>query len=130
MPKDFEQWGKEKARLHDTGKGPFLRPGDVRWSAIGVNVGSEIDGKGEGRYTRPVLILDVFGKHLALVAPLSTKLHKHPGYLHFEIGGRTTAICIHQVRVLSQKRIFDRTHKLSDSRLQQVRHAVRTFWHL
>ena len=130
MQKDFERWGNEKARLHETGRGSFLRAGEIRWAAIGVNVGSEIDGKGEGRYTRPVLVLDVFGKHLALVVPVSIKLHDHPGYLHITIGERTMALCVHQIRVLSQKRIFNRKSKLSNTRLQQVRNSVRIFWHL
>ena len=72
--KDFDSWNKTKKRI-DSELLPkqFIRAGELRWAALGVNVGSEIDGKGES-FTRPALVVHATGHHLAMVVPLSTRV--------------------------------------------------------
>ena len=75
--KDFDKWNIVKKRVHTDEIKVSIRAGEIRWVSFGVNVGSEIDGKGES-FTRPALVAHVVGAVLALVVPLSTKLKMSP----------------------------------------------------
>ena len=57
-----------KKRLQSEERHVYIRPGEIRWIAFGVNLGSEIDGKGVS-FTRPGFVVHVFGSFLALVIP-------------------------------------------------------------
>ena len=56
--KNFDDWNQVKKTIQQPGKRQFVREGEVRWAMIGVNVGTEIDGKGVN-YARPVLVAAV-----------------------------------------------------------------------
>lgn len=127
--KQFDAWHPVKKRLEDESRKVYIRPGEIRWISFGVNLGSEIDGKGPS-FTRPGLIVHVFGSFLALVIPLSTKMKDLPGYLVFDWQGQSTALCLHQIRVISQKRIFGRKGRVSESRLQAIKGNVKAFFDL
>ena len=126
--KDYDDWMIVKQRINDEERPSFAKAGDVRWASVGVNVGSEIDGKGKGSHTRPVLVLELVGKHLALVVPFSTKLHERPGYVRFDVDSKPMALCVHQVRVVSQKRLLKRIAHLADTRLKEAKVEVKKFW--
>ena len=97
--------------------------------AFGVNVGSEIDGKGIS-FTRPALIIHVIGSHLALVIPMSTKMKDLAGYVPFEWKGTMNALCIHQTKIVSQKRILSRKGKVSNQRLKNIKSELAKFFSL
>lgn len=127
--KNFDSWNQVKKNLDQETRSVNIRAGEVRWVALGVNVGSEIDGKGVS-YTRPCLILGVTGSHLALVTPLSTKLKDIPGYMPVELKGRRVSACVHQTKTVSLKRVLRRIGTVSDSRVQTVRKKFVHFYHL
>ena len=128
--KDFESWNKTKTRI-DAELQPqqFIRPGEIRWAALGVNVGSEMDGKGES-FTRPVIVIHITGTHLAMVTPLSTKLKSLPGYVPFQWKDKELSICIHQTRVISQKRLLRRFGHIRDSKLKSIRKRIGIYFSL
>ena len=127
--KDFDKWNIVKKRTHDNELKVSIRAGEIRWISCGVNVGSEIDGKGES-FTRPALIIHVVGAVLALVIPLSTKLKDVAGYIPFEFQGKTTSICVHQMRIISQRRILARKGRISDNRLKEIKSQIKKFFDL
>ena len=127
--KDFDKWNAVKKRIHADERKVSIRAGEVRWVSCGVNVGSEIDGKGES-FTRPALIVHVVGSVLALVAPLSTKTKAVAGYVPFEFQGKQISICAHKIRVISQRRILSRKGKISDKRLAKVTKEIKKFFAL
>lgn len=125
--KDFDKWNEVKKQTDTNSTKVYIRSGEIRWISFGVNIGSEMDGKGNS-FTRPGLVLHVIGSHLALVAPLSTKIKDTVGYFPFEWKGITTALCLHQVRVISQKRILSRKGRISEERLKFVKAEVVKFY--
>lgn len=127
--KEFDSWNQVKQRVQKEKRKVYVRAREVRWAAVGVNVGSEIDGKGVS-FTRPVLVLHVMGSHLALVIPLSTKAKDRAGYVVFEWKNQKSALCIHQMRVISQKRIFKRIGKISDNKFKNIKKEVTAFFNL
>jgi len=81
-------------------------------------------------FTRPALVVHVVGSVLALVAPLSTKTKDVAGYVPFEFQGKQISICVHQIRVISQRRILSRKGKISDKRLAKVTKEIKKFFAL
>ena len=127
--KDFDSWNKVKKRIQEETRKIYIRSGEVRWATIGVNIGSEIDGKGVS-FTRPVLVLHVIGSRLALVIPLSTKIKEVTGYLKIEWKGQPLSLCIHQIRIISQKRLLKRKGRFSQSKLEEIKKEVQSFYNL
>lgn len=125
--KKFSEWFKVKERLNDATPVTFCRAGEIRWVSFGVNVGSEIDGKGES-FTRPALIIHASGTHVALVVPLTTQTKSIKGYLPLEWKQKKNMLCINQMGVVSQKRIFSRLSKISDAKLSQVKEEIRQYY--
>lgn len=127
--KDFDGWSLVKKRLNKENRKVYIRTGEIRWVAFGVNIGSEIDGKGVS-FTRPAMIVRVIGSHLALVIPMSTKMKNIAGYIPFEWKGAISALCIHQTKIISQKRILSRKGKVSDKRLGEIKSEIVKFFGL
>ena len=127
--KDHAACNVVKQRIEQEKRNVFVRAGEIRWATLGVNIGSEIDGKGVS-FTRPVLIVHVIGSHLALVIPLSTKVKEATGYIPFEWKETTIALCIHQVRIVSQKRLLSRKGRISQKRLQTIKATFCDFYRL
>lgn len=122
--KAFDQWNLVKQSIEKrTSQTPHIRIGEIRWTSIGVNIDSEIDGKG-GSFVRPCLIFYVIGAKRALVIPITSKIKNDAGYLSFTLNNRNDTFCINQLRAVSQKRIYNRLGKISDERLSVVRQAV------
>jgi mRNA interferase MazF len=122
--KRFDEWNVMKQsieNIHD--HTPHLRVGEVRWTSLGVNIGSEIDGKGNS-FLRPCLILHVIGGKRAIVLPLTSKIKTEEGYLSFELHGRISTLCINQLRSISQNRIYNRLGRISDERLMAIKSEV------
>ena len=111
--KDFDRWSEVKKRVHHEERK--------------VNIGSEIDGKGVS-FTRPALILHVIGSHLALILPMSTKIKNIAGYLPFTWKNTTTALCLHQIKIVSSKRILSRKGRISQNKLKDIKKEVSKFF--
>ena len=127
--KDFDRWNLVKKHINQTNLTTHIRAGEIRWTSFGVNIGSEIDGKGNS-FTRPVLIIHVIGSHLALVVPMSTKLKSVPGYVPFIWKDTITSLCIHQVKIISQKRFLSRKGKISEIKLKAIKAEIVEFYFL
>jgi mRNA interferase MazF len=74
--KDFDKWNAYQKTLDKQEFEGFCREREVWWCALGVNIGSEQDGKNNG-FERPTLILKKISDELLLVAPFTSKLIKN-----------------------------------------------------
>lgn len=119
---------KIKQKLDVASENIYVRAGEIRWVSIGVNVGSEIDGKGPS-FTRPCLILHVIGGSLALIVPFtSQKKANKQFYHHIELGHFKSYLCLSQMRVVSQKRIFQRIKKMPAEQFKQLKQEIFSFY--
>ena len=113
MPKDFDEWNKEKQNLENIGPDelPFHER-DIWWCSIGVNLGDEQDGKNE-LFERPVLVLRKFNRRIAWVLPMSTKAKEGIYYHPLEYDGRVFNVILSQLRLVSVKRFRRFIRKIS-----------------
>ena len=107
-------WNIRKNYLH---KRKVVRcyVGEIWWCATGENIGYEINGKGY-KFARPVLILKITSKGMAMVVPLTSTHKDLPGY--FKYGNRS--LLFEQARVLSTKRLYDRQKVLKKKQIQEI----------
>jgi mRNA interferase MazF len=128
--KDFDKWNNVKKKVDEENNSSIFRVGEIRWVVLGVNIGSEIDGKGDS-FNRPCLIVDSFSDKLVLVFPMSTKLKKTAGYVEITLpDGRQVSVCIHQAKTISPKRILKRITSISTDKLQGLKNKYKEFYHL
>ncbi|MCB9805831.1 type II toxin-antitoxin system PemK/MazF family toxin [Candidatus Nomurabacteria bacterium] len=127
--KDFDLWNKIKKEINEHQDKPFIRKREIRWAVLGVNVGSEIDGKDKS-FTRPVVIIDTIGKTTALVVPITSKHKEIPGRFEFKWKDNINSICVNQMKVISTKRILDRKGKISENKLKDIKEKIKDFYRL
>lgn len=126
MKKEFDQWNELKKQTEAQGDYlPLYHERQVRWCHLGVNVGFEQDGTGEG-YSRPVLILKGFSRRVCLVVPLTTSHKKSP--YHVPVGmvdGREAFAIISQIRLVDTKRLYLLVGTLDKKLFECVRKAIK-----
>lgn len=133
--KEFERWSLLKVEIDrkvdmiSNVSPDSIRIGEVRWVSIGVNIGSEIDGKGEG-FTRPCLVMHTVSKNYILVLPMSTKVKNIPGYLKINFQNRDVSICLHQMKIVSHKRVLKRVAKIPKDKFLYVKNELKKFYNL
>ena len=65
---------------------PTFNEGDIWWCSVGINIGSEIFGKGKN-FSRPVIVFKKIGKDSFLGIPLTKQLKDGSWYVPMHYGG-------------------------------------------
>lgn len=105
--KNFDEWNKRKKNISSQKPKDslYVKEREVWWISVGVNVGSEIDGKNE-LFERPVLIFRKVGREQFYGLPLTSKDKKGPFYRSVHYGNSTGNVCLSQLKVFSAKRLI------------------------
>lgn len=124
MEKDFDAWNERKKEAN--AESPrFYTVREILWCRLGVNIGTEQDGKGEW-YVRPCVILRGFGSDACLVVPLTTSERDH--VLRIPIGmieGQHARANVSQIRVVDTRRLMRKIGFLEKSTFVKLRKAAR-----
>lgn len=119
--KDFDRWNdkKKQADSEIEGGALFMYEREVWWCALGVNIGSEIDGKNEN-FERPVLIVKIISRNGFFGVPLTSKEKGH----RYEVAVRhdkgTSFANVSQLRFLSKKRTLRKIGTVSEDDFGKV----------
>lgn len=118
--KDFEAWNAYKRKLDKNEFKGFFRAREIWWCSLGVNIGSEQDGKNE-LFERPVLVIRKMRfDQLALVAPISTKINDQTDRIDAYIMGEKSQVLLSQIRVVSRRRFLKKYCILSKDTFNTV----------
>ena len=103
MLKDFDKWNQKKKDIDKLTS--FLHPnvGEVWWIKLGLNVGSEINGK-EDNFLRPVLVINNDNHESCFVLPLTSKIKKG----RYRCSIKTDDNLIHDVLILKGREVDKR----------------------
>ncbi len=107
MQKDFDRWTILK-KMTQAEAGRLYTVREVWWCKLGVNIGSEQDGKGEN-FLRPCVIVRGFGADTCLVLPLTTSVKNHP--LRVPVGlvdGKEARANLSQLRLIDTRRLVEK----------------------
>ena len=122
--KDFEGWNVKKKKINDSSIEVFFREREVWWCALGVNIGTEIDGKGLD-FWRPVLVLRKYNKFGCLIIPLSStrpisKTDISVGYVQ----NKSATVNLSQIRSISSKRFVEKISMIGRIRFIYIQKAA------
>ena len=117
--KRFPEWIRVKSKLHEIGRTPHIKEGEIWWCAVGENIGVEINGKNKV-FSRPVLVLRKYNKYSFLAVPLTSRSHQDNWHAAFEFKGKEQFACLTQVRGMSASRLYDKMGEVSSESLAIV----------
>jgi len=117
--KNYNKWNTRKQALNEKDANQLFHEREVWWCALGVNIGSEQDGKNDD-FERPVLIFRKINADRLLILPISTKIKNESDRLTTSIAGQDSQILISQIRMISSKRLLRRNGWLKISTYNQV----------
>lgn len=112
--KDFDKWNKEKKKTNqEISRKVRFQEKEIWWCKIGINVGCEMDGKGN-RFVRPVLIVKKTSPNTFFGVPLTKKPlgiveNKKLEKFYYKMGTiEKDGIIYDNVLALEQGRLFDK----------------------
>ncbi|HWC57657.1 MAG TPA: type II toxin-antitoxin system PemK/MazF family toxin [Candidatus Paceibacterota bacterium] len=119
--KDFNDWNKKKIRIDGNKTFNHPREKEIWWCSIGVNVGSEVFGKGHD-YTRPVLVINAEGSEIFIGIPLTSNIknRKYSCIIKTDDDVLHTAL-VYQVRSFDKRRLTERKYVLSDREYTKIK---------
>lgn len=103
MNKDFDAWNTIK-KVTQKRHRPTFNEGEIWWCSIGTNIGDEMDGKSKF-FTRPVLIIRKFNRHIFFGVPLTTQIKQSPYYYQFYFKNMEQCALLSQLRIWESKRL-------------------------
>lgn len=106
----------DKKDTHEE-KDLIVKPGEIFWCYLGINIGSEQNGSGIHK-TRPVLIMNKFSESFFLVGPLTSK--KHIGDWYVKISFNDSCLILNQVRPVDIKRLGVSVGHVSEEELRMI----------
>ena len=112
--KPFSDWHKKKAVINRRDRVHFNER-EIWWTSVGVNVGYEIDGKGE-YFARPVLVLKKVSTEKFIGLPITSRKKRLPGYFIY----KKDSIVFEQVKVFDARRLLDRKETVPSESFQEV----------
>jgi mRNA interferase MazF len=124
MEKDFFGWMKIKKQVHERTRAPYFGVGQIWWCSLGVNVGTEQDGKGT-RYLRPVVVLTKFNEHSCVVVPVTGRERSGRYYIALgDVTGRPSSAILSQLRLIDSKRLLQKIGSISREKHAQLKKVV------
>ncbi len=103
--KNFNEWNEKKKTVNSFEGCPKFKIGQIWWAHLGLNVATELDGKGS-EFLRPILIIQKVYGDACLVIPLTTSEKFGDYYARFhDDRGRVQYACLAQARYLDGKRL-------------------------
>jgi mRNA interferase MazF len=105
--KDFDKWDKIAKSVDQNNKNReiFFREQEIWWCSVGVNIGSEIDGKND-QFERPVLVIRKINNELIFVAPLTTKIVDNKFRINVRCANIDSQILLNQCKTISTRRLL------------------------
>ena len=125
MQKDFDAWNFHKKEIDLVSIDGMYRERQIWWCALGLNVGSEDNGKNE-YFERPVLIFRRFGEDTSWTIPISSqKCRKDSRYqCSILVQGIERSARLHQLRLISNKRLLRFIDYISLDEFTNIRRMI------
>lgn len=120
MKKEYKKWHRIKSKIEEGALNDItVKAGDVWWGSIGLNIGSEVDGKNR-MFERPLLVTEVLDLGLITVAPLTSKLKTLPDRYQVSVNGLASDVLLIQERTISIKRLQRKMGEISKQDLINI----------
>ncbi|MEX0934823.1 MAG: type II toxin-antitoxin system PemK/MazF family toxin [Candidatus Paceibacterota bacterium] len=123
--KKFDEWNEIKKGLDKKKETPFYHEREIWWCSIGVNIGVEIDAKGE-EYRRPVVVLKGFNKESFLGVALTGRKRTGKYYVYLgKVEDRKTSANLSQIKLIDTKRLVRKITMLEEDMFNELLERVK-----
>ena len=123
--KNFKDWHIKKEGI-DLYKNihVYFHAREVWWCSLGLNIGSEQDGKGRN-FSRPILVFKKFNKEIFWAIPLSTKIKSGRFYFPINISDDIERVAVlSQLRLIDVKRLITKIGMIFNENYTEIEKAV------
>ena len=127
MNKDFDAWNKIKKETNIKQLPPLFSEREIWWCTLGINIGSEEDGKGIN-YLRPVLVLRKFNKGIFYGLPITSKAKDDEFHISINSGEIKGSIILSQMRLIDSKRLSHLAGKITSDELKKVKKKLKALF--
>lgn len=117
--KDFDTWNRLKKKIDERINVPFSNKREIWWCSLGLNIGTEQDGKNE-LFERPVLILRVLNNQTVRVVPLTSNLKEGTYRVSVFYRGKYGVVNVSQVKTISTRRLSRKLARISKVQFEEV----------
>lgn len=123
--KDFDKWNNLKKSINTKdGIDIYCNQREIWWCSLGLNIGSEEDGKNE-LFERPILILKVFNKNILRIAPLTSKFKNDEHHTGIKYHDREGSVILSQIKTISSKRLSRKLCRLDKKQFNLVLEKIK-----
>jgi mRNA interferase MazF len=126
--KDYRDWFELKPKIDSASNLLPASPkeGEIWWCSIGMNIGTEIDGKND-LYDRPVLVIRVFNEGHLVIVPIRSNRPSNPSFsTQISFNGRLSYALLSQIRAVSSKRFQRYICTVSPALFQNIIHSIKS----
>ncbi len=115
MHKDFDRWNKVKKEIEVSSENKSVLVGEFYWCKIGLNIGSEENGK-YPIFNRPVFIFKKIDYYKCAICPLTTSGRKYINKIRLGyINRKKNYLILDQLKIIDTKRIEDRIEIINNN---------------
>ena len=125
--KNFPTWMRLKQNIHNVGRLPAIKEGEIWWAAVGENIGVEINGKNDV-FSRPVLVFKKLSRYGFMAIPLTSQKHEGDWYISFEFKKKVSIASLAQARTMSVSRLYRRMGTIPNTDLELVREGFQRLY--
>jgi len=120
--KDYDDWNERAKALNSKDFEGYYHEREIWWCALGINIGSEEDGKNE-QFERPVIIFRKFGEETLWIIPLSSKPNQNDSRVlySFTVNESMQTAKLSQLRLISDRRLLRYMATISYEDFQNLR---------
>jgi len=123
VKKDFDNWNHLKKNIND--RNPiYVSEREVWFCSVGLNVGSEQDGKNEA-YERPVLVIKKITPNTFIGVPLTS--NKKKGTWYVSIDSMESSAIITQIKLFDTRRLTRKMKLISIDEFKTVKEAIKNY---
>lgn len=123
MEEDFDEWNLLKKKI-DNKKEVFCNTREIWWCSIGINIGSEENGKNH-LFERPILITKVFNKNICRVIPLTSTVKDDKNHISISYLDRTGSAILSQMKTISTRRLSRKMCRLDKEQFEKIKAVIK-----
>ena len=123
MEKDFDRWNELKKKIDNRGS-IYVSEREVWFCSVGLNVGSEQNGKNE-IFERPVLVIKRITSNTFIGIPLTSNKKKGSWYVSLE--STDSSAIITQIKLFDTKRLTRKIKSIPVREFELIRTAIRNY---
>ncbi len=120
-------WLRFKLFLRAKNSKVLFNEGEIWWCNVGINIGSEIFGKGI-EFARPVLVLKKFTTWSFFGIPLTSRRKEGDWYVPITCDGVEGSIILNQARNFDARRLAERIEILKNADFREIKQAFIDFY--